>query len=216
MLVPRAILPDGAKGNSGMEQAGHRPKFQMTQEGKSKVARSAALEVAKELCALLKPATDRLVVAGSLRRGEIVVGDIEILFIEKFEDRKVDMFVSEGFNVTQEKIAAMVKYGTLSKRLNKLGNVSAWGPENKLAVHCASGIAVDLFSATAENWWMSLVIRTGPKELNLRLAVGAKKLGRRLHANGPGVSENGHMTICKSEEDVFALCGIPYLVPKDR
>jgi len=181
-----------------------------------KVARSTALEVAKELCALLKPVTGRLVVAGSLRRGKMVVGDIEILFIPKLEDRKLDMFVSEGFNLTEEKIAAMVKYGTIAKRLNKLGNVSAWGPENKLAVHCASGISVDLFSTTPDKWWVSLVIRTGSKETNLALTTGAQRLGRHLHANGAGVSENGHMMICRSEEDVFALCGVPYLAPKDR
>jgi hypothetical protein len=44
-----------------------------------------ALEVARELCAALKPHCEKLIVAGSLRRRKKDVGDLEILFLPKFE-----------------------------------------------------------------------------------------------------------------------------------
>lgn len=187
----------------------------MSQEGKPKVARIFALEVAKEICALLKPVTERLCVCGSLRRGAMVVGDVEILFIPKFEERPLDMFLIQDFDLAADKINRLVPQ-VIAKRLNALGNICAWGPENKLAIHCASGIAVDLYSTTAEKWFMALVIHTGSKETNLRLTTGAQKLGRKLHAYGSGVSENGHLILAHSEREVFDLCNVGYLEPKDR
>jgi len=56
---------------------------------KVKYPRMAALSVAKELCDLLKPVTQRLIVAGSLRRRKEQVGDVEIVFIPKWEHRQV-------------------------------------------------------------------------------------------------------------------------------
>jgi hypothetical protein len=41
---------------------------------------------------------------------------------------------------------------------------------------------------TRENWFVSLVIRTGSKDTNLLLTTGAQKLGRKLNAYGCGVT----------------------------
>ena len=50
---------------------------------KPRFARHVALTVANELLEILKPVCDRVIIAGSLRRGKQWVGDMEILYIGK-------------------------------------------------------------------------------------------------------------------------------------
>lgn len=181
-----------------------------------KFPRPLALNVARELCAALKPVTERLVVAGSLRRGKSQVGDVEILFVPKLGTRPLDFFSDEKYDRAAETINAMIAGGVIAMRPNVNGS-NTWGDRNKLAVHVASGIPVDFFSTTENNWWVSLVVRTGSKEMNLQLTTGARRLGRSLNAYGCGVTESdGHVIPATSEQHVFELCGVPYKEPKDR
>lgn len=53
----------------------------------TKFPRTQALAVAEELVAALRPACERLEIAGSLRRGKAEVGDVEILFVPRVEER---------------------------------------------------------------------------------------------------------------------------------
>lgn len=184
---------------------------------KTKWPRAEALQVARELIAELAPVCERIVIAGSLRRGKAEVGDIELLFIPRFEDRQFDMFTVAPMNLAEEKIGEMLASGTFFKRPGKTG-VFSWAEKNKLGVHAASGIAVDLFSTTPENWFVSLVVRTGSKETNLRLTCGARDRNRTLNAYGCGTTSllDGSVEAARSEEDVFALCGVKYLAPEQR
>jgi DNA polymerase/3'-5' exonuclease PolX len=185
---------------------------------KPKFPRAQALAVARELCIALKPVTDRLVVAGSLGRGKMEVGDVEILFVPKVELVKVGLFDSDSQCVDQAYafIERLLAGGNLSKRPNINGGFT-WGQRNKLAIHHPSGVPVDLFSTTQENWWVSLVVRTGSKETNLLLTTGAIKLGRTLNAYGCGVTErDGNVIPATSEQHVFELCGVPYREPNKR
>lgn len=167
------------------------------------------------------PWPNLLAIVGSLRRQKDSVGDIELLYVPRYEDRQLDLLSSAPMNLATEKIGQLVKDGTLEQRLNCAGNISSWGRLNKHAVHMASGIPIDLFETCKENWFVSLVIRTGSKDTNLRLAMGAQKLNRTLHAYGEGVSEqwpDGSVQRIRatSEEHVFQLCGVPYLEPHRR
>ena len=176
-----------------------------------------ALPAAKEICARLAPACERIAIAGSLRRGKSEVGDIEILFEPRMSTRPDGLFDTRIISVADEAIEQLLHGGYFAKRPNKNG-VFAWGESNKLAIHTASGIPVDLFSTSEEKWWTALVIRTGSKETNLRLTTGANKLNRTLNAYGYGTTDRktGETTRATSEQDVFELCGVPYLEPKDR
>lgn len=186
---------------------------------KTKHTRAKALKVAKELCEFIKPVTEWLIVAGSLRRGAEEVGDVEILFIPKFMPGKpVDMFEPPPMvNSAQIIIAELLASKVLVPRQSTDGHNAGWGPKNKLAVHVASGIPVDLFETTEENKFVSLVIRTGPKDFNLKLTTGAQRQGLTLNAYGCGVTDrDGNVTRATSEQHVCELCGVPYAEPKDR
>lgn len=175
-----------------------------------------ASEVGDELCAALDRSCQRLIVTGSLRRLRSSVGDVEVLYISKIEERPLDMFASVAVALAEEEISHMEKAGVLERRLNVNGS-ETYGVKNKLMLHRATSLPVDLFATTEENWWVSLVVRTGSKETNLRLTTGAQKMGRSLMAYGCGVREsNGNVIPATSEEHVFELCGVPYLKPEDR
>ena len=176
------------------------------------------MKVAAELCAALKPVCERLIVAGSLRRRKPTVGDVEILYIGKTEVRQdlADMFASITVNLADEAISALEKSGTLERRKNVNGS-EMYGPKNKLMRHRASGLPVDLFAAAEKTWWVSLVVRTGSKEMNLRLTTGAQRKGATLNAYGSGVTwSDGTKTDATSERHVFELCGVEYLEPENR
>lgn len=184
---------------------------------KVKFPRQRALEIAGQIIAQLTPVTCRIEIAGSLRRGKEHVGDIELLFIPKIKWEKDGLFDEKAVDMAAAEIESLFDSGLIGKRLNVAGYTSAWGPKNKLAVHIPSGIPIDFFSTTPENWFVSLVIRTGSKETNLKLTTGAQARGGTLHAYGDGVTDRlGNKLTCISEEDVFRCCGVPYLQPHQR
>lgn len=186
---------------------------------KKKYPRREAMEVAGFLCSRLKDHCERLVVAGSLRRGKREAGDIEILYVPLMKaDAPSDFFAAPPLrNEADYWINNWRTAELIVPRPNINGHI-AWGDKNKLAIHKASGIPVDFFATTQENWWVSLVIRTGGKDTNLLLTTGAQKMNRKLHAYGKGVEllSTGEMLIPESEQDVFKFCGVEYKEPKDR
>lgn len=158
-----------------------------------------------------------IAIAGSLRRERPMVGDIEILFVPKPVEQRDGLFDTKMVDATEQLLESWLTAKAITRRLNVNGHVSSWGPENKHAVHLASGIPVDLFATTVENWWVSLVIRTGSKETNLKLTTGAQRIGRKLNAYGKGITESdGTVIPATSERHVFELCNVPYLEPYER
>jgi DNA polymerase (family 10) len=183
---------------------------------KTKFPAAAAMAVAEELQAMLAPACHRIAIAGSLRREKAEVGDIELLFVPLLSQRPDGLFDSRIVDVASEVVEGLLAKGIFAKRRNVEGSFT-WGERNKLALHVPSGIPVDLFATSEENWWVSLVIRTGSKETNLLLTTGAQRQGARLNAYGCGVTwSDGTITPATSEQHVFEMCRVPYKEPKDR
>ena len=174
-------------------------------------ARSVAQMLVHDLAALC----ERIEIAGSIRRKKPMVSDIEILYVPRFEERPFDLFSTHLLNLADEQINHWLSVGYLAKRPSSTG-VTAWGDKNKLGIHVPSGISLDLFATTLENWWVSLVVRTGSKETNLKLTNGAINHGRSLNAYGCGVTERGNIIPARSERDVFDLCFVPYAEPENR
>lgn len=186
---------------------------------KTKFPRAAALAVAKEICQALAGSCERLIVAGSLRRGAVEAGDVEIVYISRREIRPVtgDMFAKGEVDCAACVISGLEKAGVLERRENLLGS-TMYGPKNKLMRHAASGIPVDLFATREEAWWNYLVCRTGPAELNTRIASLAQDRGWRWNPYAAGFThtERGEVAAMDSEEAVFAFVGLPYLAPRER
>jgi DNA polymerase/3'-5' exonuclease PolX len=174
-----------------------------------------AIRVADELMRLLTHATERACIAGSLRRGKPTVGDIEIVYVPKYETRPDGLFDTKPVNLAEEAITLMLTEGILEKRLSVKGTF-AWGAKNKLAVH-RSGIPVDLFATTEDCWWNYLVCRTGPGESNIRICEAAIRRGWKWNPYGPGFSKaTGEKHQVNSEREVFDFVGLPYKSPQER
>ncbi len=137
------------------------------------------------------------------------VGDIELLCIPRATD---NLFYADALDLS---LKAMLAEGTLAQRPNTKGAVT-YGPKNKLLVHVPSGIPVDVFSTDARNWGMSLVVRTGPAEFNVRMMARFKSIGFAGHAYGGVTSRNGEELDCPDEETVFRLLGWPFDSPNRR
>jgi DNA polymerase (family X) len=176
-----------------------------------------ARKVADELAAELAPRCEQVCVAGSLRRGKADVGDIEILYVPKVGQVRMpgELFPQTG-SLTDELLDQWLAKRVLAKRPN-VNSTSAWGPQNKFAVHIASGISVDLFATTPERWFVSLVVRTGSKEMNTWLATNALRRGMQFHAYGVlEVTATGEQIVPQSEREVFERLGVPYREPAQR
>lgn len=179
---------------------------------------AAAYAVAAELCRALEPLTARLIVAGSLRRKKTLVGDVELLFVPLFQEVPFDLFGSVvQMSLADDALATLLENGTLAKRKNVNGS-EMWGDKNKLAVHVASGIPVDLFATTEASWFNYLVCRTGPGESNIAIAQAAKRKGWRWNPYGDGFTrEDGRESFrVDSEHAVFEFVGLPYRNPWQR
>ena len=158
--------------------------------------------IAEELKSLLESTCQRIVIAGSIRRQKPDVGDIELLVIPRA-------------NYLDKVLYELMMKNILAMRLNKRGS-RTYGPKNKLLVHLPSGIGVDIFPTDEECWPVSLVVRTGGKVTNQRIAMAAIRKGWHLKAYGSGFSTPLGDVVCKSERDVFEFVGLRYLAPEDR
>ena len=103
-----------------------------------------AYPVALDICSRLRKACERIEVAGSLRRHKDTVGDIEILYIPVVREEVPDgrMF-PEPVNQAEGAISHLISEGVLGLRLT-VESRTTYGPLNKLMVHVASAIPVDL------------------------------------------------------------------------
>lgn len=162
--------------------------------------------IAEKIKALLESSCERIEIAGSIRRQKPEVGDIELLAIPRYV---------AGSDMLDAKIQTLIQLTVLDYRRNKLGS-KVYGPKNKLLCHLESGIGVDIFSTTEECWPVALVVRTGGKETNKRIATAALRKGYQFHAYGRGFSTPTGGIVCHSEREVFEAAGLPYQEPWER
>jgi DNA polymerase (family 10) len=168
----------------------------------AEVARAVARKIVEEL----RPACDRIEIAGSLRRGNPAVHDIDLVLLPTISSQE---FSLGGSTLLEELLEHLVERGSLASVRGK--------DKVKCFVATKTGIPIDLYVARPETWATLLLIRTGSKEHNIRLARRAKELGMKLRASGDGI-EDGHGNLLKvdAEEDVFRILRLPYLAPEDR
>lgn len=179
-----------------------------------------ARKVAEELSFMFEDSCCLLKIAGSIRRKKPNVGDIEIVYVplvtEGFIDGELNIHPSK-INKTEEKIQELITNKTLCYRFKKNGTKS-FGERVKLLKHIKSGIPIDLFSCTIQEWSNNLVSRTGGKQTNITIASHAKRMGWNWLPFNIGFKHKKTQEIfqTKSERDVFDFVNLPYLEPWER
>lgn len=152
-------------------------------------AREGATQLVSEL-KKLKGIT-RIKIAGSLRRHEETIGDIDIL-------------------VSAQKAQAVMDSFT---KLNGVHQVLAHGA-TKSSVLLDSGIQVDLRVMTAQEFPYALHYFTGNKEHNVVMRQRAQKKGLKL--NEYGLFKGRKLVPCKDEAAIFKHLGLQYIPPELR
>jgi DNA polymerase (family 10) len=154
-----------------------------------------ALPLAHEIIAYLRQMTDAadLTAAGSLRRQEPTVGDVDIVCTSENADVVVAAFTA------WERAEAVV----------------AEGP-TKASIWLAGGLQVDLRVLPAHLYGNLLQHFTGSREHNIQLREIAVRKNLRVSENGIVDLNDGRTIACRHEEEVYAAIGLPYIPPELR
>lgn len=144
----------------------------------------------------------RVEYAGSLRRRQETIGDIDLLVAASDPEENAVAKITDHF----------ISYPEVMR-------VLAHGP-TKSAVVLESGLQVDLRVVEEEVFGAALHYFTGSKEHNIKLREMAKKKGLKISEygvfrRGRGKKE-GKRIACKTEKDVFKTVGLPYIPPELR
>ena len=165
-----------------------------------------ALFVARRIIEELRPASHCIEIAGSLRRGSATVHDIDIVLMPQ---RPSDYFALGDELPLDQILRHLVERGSLTEVRGK--------EKIKCFLAAKTGIPVDLYIATPETWTTLLLIRTGSKEHNIKLAQRARELGMKLRASGDGIEGgSGRLLRVSTEEELFSILQVPYIPAEGR
>ena len=154
-----------------------------------------ALPVAREVIAYLRERTDAqdLTAAGSVRRQEPTVGDVDIV-------------------CTSVNADAVVKAFTAWERAEA---VLAEGP-TKASIWLPGGLQIDLRVLPAHLYGNLLQHFTGSREHNIQFRELAVRKNLRVSENGIVDLNDGRTIVCRTEEEVYAALGMAYIPPEMR
>lgn len=150
-----------------------------------------ALDFLNELLKL--PQVQKGHVAGSLRRFRETIGDLDLLVASDDPDPIMDAFIHH----------------------QSVERVLGHGP-SKSSIETFQGPQVDLKVIPPERYGTALVYFTGSKEHNVRLREMAQDIGLTLNEHAFTNLETGEETLCATEEEVYAVLGLPYIPPEIR
>ncbi|MFA6305658.1 MAG: DNA polymerase/3'-5' exonuclease PolX [Candidatus Gracilibacteria bacterium] len=137
----------------------------------------------------------RIEYAGSLRRRQETIGDIDILVTVKNPKKSGDAVMKHFANYRE--ILTIISQG-----------------DTKSSVILGSGIQVDLRVVADESFGAALHYFTGNKDHNIKIRDLAKRKGLKISEYG--VFKNEKMIAGQKEEDIFKSVGLPYIIPELR
>ncbi|HTU83439.1 MAG TPA: DNA polymerase/3'-5' exonuclease PolX [Candidatus Acidoferrales bacterium] len=154
-----------------------------------------AMTVAREAMDFVRrgPPLERLTFAGSLRRQEVTVGDVDLV-------------------CTSPQAAAVT---TAFAKWERAEAVLAEGP-TKASIWLPGGLQIDLRVLPDHLYGNLLQHFTGSREHNIKLREHAVRKGLRVSENGILNLETGDVIVCAEEEGVYAALGMQFVPPELR
>ncbi|MEV5385037.1 DNA polymerase/3'-5' exonuclease PolX [Streptomyces sp. NPDC052721] len=183
------------KGFGEKTQENIRHGIELLQRAGARVPLSLALDTAEEIVAQLSAVTgcERCGYAGSLRRMRETVGDLDVLVSARRSAPFMDALCE--LPVTAEVIARGTK---------------------KTSVRTGKGLQVDLRVVPPESWGAALQYFTGSKAHNIRTRTIAVHQGLKLSEYGVFDTGSGESVASRTEEEVYARLGLPWIPPTLR
>jgi len=198
------------------------------------VRADVAMEVWRRLRCETEGMFERLMLCGSLRRGQPRVHDVDVVGIPVFKLRKRDMlddkprrfvpFFEWLMENADPQAPAWVKP---TQKWAPKNPVSIWDTGRRSVRFFLDGVQVDAYLASERRFWPLVVIRTGPARQpgtygpddpgalqNIVLAQRAKRMG--LSLTHEGIKAHGKLVGFESEEAFFRALHLPYCPPEYR
>jgi DNA polymerase/3'-5' exonuclease PolX len=165
-------------------------------------------EIASSLILDLLPVCERIQVAGSVRRRQETVGDIELVAIPRCEP--TGLFGDQRTNALWAHLHASGAYHFIK-------GDHPDGRYYQLALTADPDLHVDVFLAQLDNW----LVRTGSAAFSTAILARWKwlqGLGREQSGsvNGRLVTRSGQVVPTPEEETIFHLLGMEPLAPERR
>jgi DNA polymerase (family 10) len=193
--LARAGRLKGLPGIQAKTEANILKGIAVVRRGQSRMLLGRALPLAEELAQSLERVTEvkRLSLAGSIRRRKETVGDFDILAASEKPARVLEAFV----------------------QLPPVADVLERG-DTKASVRHREGIQVDLRAVEPDAFGAALVYFTGSKQHNIRIREMAQKRGLKISEYGVFEESTGRRVAGKTEEEVYATVGLPWIPPELR
>jgi len=167
--------------------------IQLLREGSKRMSLGIALPMVNEIIEKMQKTgvVQQIDPAGSLRRMKETIGDIDILATGKDVQKIIDTFI----------------------KLPMVKEVLAAG-ETKASVRVENNVQVDLRVVEKESYGAALQYFTGSKAHNIHLRDIAKR--GRLKINEYGVYRGEKSIAGKTEAEIYATLGLPFIPPELR
>lgn len=172
-----------------------------------------ASRVAHDFLVCIHDVCQQYEIVGSLRRQRDFVNDIDVIVIPTYGEPVNQTLFGDPVlpNLLDERLNRLVADGVIALELD--------GPKFK-RFHLRARpkpIPLDLFIATKESWPTLLLIRTGSRLHNIRLAKRAGDLHMTLKADGTGLlMPSGTPIPVRDEIDIFRQLKVPFRLPQER
>lgn len=137
------------------------------------------------------PGIDQVAVAGSYRRCQETIGDIDLVATAAKHKPVIDWFT----------------------RYDEVGKIAAAGP-TRATVMLKSGLQVDLRVVDAASYGAALHYFTGSKAHNIAIRAMGQKKGLKI--NEYGVFRGAKRIAGKTEDEVYRAVGLAYIEPELR
>ncbi|MBI5022937.1 MAG: DNA polymerase/3'-5' exonuclease PolX [Candidatus Magasanikbacteria bacterium] len=137
------------------------------------------------------PGVKKVIIAGSIRRWQETIGDIDILAISDQPKKIMEAFVS----------------------LPEIQTILSHGP-TRSSVRLKIGLDADLRAVAPKSFGAALQYFTGDKNHNVKIREIAIKKGLKLNEYGLWRKEKN--IACQTEEKIYAALGLDYIEPELR
>jgi DNA polymerase (family 10) len=187
----------GLKGFGEKTEENIRKGIERARTSSDRVLVSVAMDLAEYFLERLGDRKDvrRIAHAGSLRRMAETIGDLDLLVAAGERDAPAIM---DAFTAT-----GMVQ-GVLAKG------------DTKSSVLTRAGLQVDLRVVPLDAWGAAMIYFTGSKAHNIRIREMAVRKGLKLNEYGLFDAKSGELIVAKTEEEVYAKLGLPFIPPTLR
>jgi DNA polymerase (family 10) len=185
----------GLKGFGARSEENIRRGMERLSQQTGRALISSAMDLAEYFLERLGGREDvqRIEYAGSLRRMAETIGDVDLLAASEDAGAVMDAFTGVGM------VERVVAKG-----------------DKKSSVMTRMGLQVDLRIVPLEAWGAAMIYFTGSKAHNIRIREMAVRKGLKLNEYGLFRAKSGTLIVARTEEEVYAKLGLPWIPPTLR